>query len=153
MKKTRTIIAAVLMFLIVLLLIIIVVAVATRKPVELSKTNEENTSQIAENSDSKIENKNGIGDKAQENSKQGTEEDASDENLPPVSNDNKSATVQTAPNKKEPEGEDVKTIEIGQSNEDLPKTGPESALPLAILLGTVAMFLTSCICVREKRVL
>ena len=151
MKKTRTIIAAVLMFLIVLLLIIIVVAVATRKPVELSKTNEENTSQIAENSDSK--NKNGIGDKAQENSKQDTEEDASDENLPPVSNDNKSATVQTTPNKKEPEGEDVKTIEIGQNNEDLPKTGPESALPLAILLGTVAMFLTSCICVREKRVL
>lgn len=143
MKKTKTIITAVLMFLIVLLLIIIVVAVATRKPVGVNDTNKENTSQIAEKSQE-------TGKNAKENE---VEKDATDENLPPVSNDNESATVQTTPDKEEPESEEVKTIEIGSSSEDLPKTGPESALPLAILLGTATMFVTSCICVREKRVL
>ncbi len=164
MKKTRTIIASIVMFLIVLLLIIIVVAVATRKPIT-SKSDEETSLEIAQdggrgqgvnkNETSTDNNNAGMAEKDEqgESSDQQSEEDASDKNLPPVSNDGESATVQTTPEKEETEGEEVKTIEIGQSSEDLPKTGPESALPLAILLGTVTMFISSCICIREKRVI
>lgn len=161
MNKKRTIIATVVMFLIIALLIIIIVAVATRKPAgEITKRTASEFSEIAKNGAEKNQNK------------------AEDENLPPVSNSNDSAIVksegnessektETSENKTEINTEtngsmfsDQTTIintEISDveqtNNSDLPKTGPESALPLALLLGVFATFIASSLVVRDRRLI
>ncbi len=168
MNKKRTIITAVVMFLIIALLIIIIIAVATRKPAgEVRKPGE--TTEIA------------IKDHT-------IKSDVGEENLPPVSNSEESATISTNESsessssvsnegsalefsekteenskaEKSTEAESTSaqdssnkgmtsTVIVDTEESNLPHSGPESALPAALLLGTLTTFIVSKIYFREKR--
>ena len=163
MNKKRTIIATVVMVLIILLLIILVIAASMRKPAGEIKTGNSIEIGVTKQEDHTVKN------------------DVKDENLPPVSNSNDSASVKSeekndtettekneteTKNKTESEtqnqtGKGMMSTSIDISEEsfansddnDLPKTGPESALPLALVLGTLTAFIASCLVVRDKRLI
>ncbi len=163
MNKKRTIIATVVMVLIILLLIILVIAASMRKPAGEIKTENPIEIGVTKQEDHTVKN------------------DVEDENLPPVSNSNDSASIKSeeknnteTTEKTETETEDKAksetqsqagkgmmstSIDINEESfaysddTDLPKSGPESALPLALVLGALTTFIASCLVVRDKRLI
>ena len=151
MNKKRTIITMVVMILIIALLIILVIAAATSRQIPKGENgNSLGSSEIAQKEDHTINS------------------NVEDENLPPVSNENDSALAKTEPNQKPVDNQNTSnqsqdsqtasesttsSIDIAIEEKNLPHSGPESALPLALILGTLTTFVFSCSLVREKYLL
>ena len=163
MNKKRTIIATVVMVLIILLLIILVIAASMRKPAGEIKTGNSIEIGVTKQEDHTVKN------------------DVKDENLPPVSNSNDSASIKSeekndtettgkSETKSESKSESETQNQTGKGmmstsidiseesftesdNGNLPKSGPESILPLALVLGALTTFVASCLVVHDKRLI
>lgn len=129
-SKKRIIIVTIVMSLIVLGLLVAVIAVAVNKATRKSPTAQV-SSEVAVVSDDSTDDSGNV----------------SEENLAPVSNSDESGLAQSAPTQ-------ILDDSAAQSNSSqLPTTGPEDLLPLALLLGAAVTYLASCLCARAPRVL
>jgi len=130
MNKKRFFTTILAMILVIILLVLIIVAAASPKK-NTGDNNEPETFSSVERKDDTTEHK------------------VEDENLPPVSNENEVATIESDSDSKEVENVENSVSLADSSSEnlvaatDLPQSGPENILPLAIVLGSLTTFFLS----------